>query len=314
MAKNSKKDPELIAAVVTTKKMLAEVAEICGVVQDEFILKPWWVGAPPADTPGMTNYWRYPGVYGSSMARYLPDEVAKSRDGRNSALWAPKDAVTGAEYHTIQIYTFRKMLEDGWPEWNYIKDDKDRLVKDTNGNYKYGKVMNESPLRFLDRLRKELRTLWRFDEKNLFTFTFALLECAKDGKPREDTSAKVVPGQALPRVQMYEAKPVKPDDPRITDNIKQVSIGLRAVYDFVGAALLPKAITSNDRLFLEWMKERGGSATMTEVNSFLNSKGLPGGGQLPVPLKIFCDKVGKPGSKTPWVVRDEALALLDKAA
>ncbi len=296
-SKNSRLDPELMAAVESTKAKMVEVAATARVALDEYITDPWWVELPPGGPPGVKNVFHYPNSE-YPLRAWLSEELFEpTKYGKR--LLTPTDIASGTRFHELFVWAFCAMLEAGWPVAGYNGLDNSKTQKET-------------PRTFLDRVKRNTRTLWRTDELNIFTECFALLEFKKDGRPREDRAAKVMPGQPLPRVQQWYAEPVSPDSPRMKTNIVATSKLLRELFRRAAIALLPKQLEPDDVKFLRWMKERGGSAPAGEVNQFLTKNKIPGGGQMPRQLVIFCEKEGTPGSTTPWVVFDEALQLLDK--
>lgn len=319
MGRDSNKDPEMVAARERTLGLLSELADVVEVALDDFLRDPRWCGLPGKDV-GKIHPPSYPTF--RRLDRWLNDSI-KARVQRNNYwtdLATPTNAEEGAEYHGFHIRALASMFRDGMPsfkhDWNKPKGE--------------WAVEKESPARFLDRIRGEMRYAHRLDDESMMTVCFALLECKKVGKPRADTE-QVDRGYASEMhpdggrqwlgyehrplgtfSQKYEYRPIKSALASTMTSVLDVQRGIRGVYDHVGVALLPRNPSKADLMFIEWIHGRGGKARSMEVRKWLTSAGLADGGDDPAfpYFKKWCDKTGTARSQAPWELRPEALTLI----
>lgn len=290
MGKPSTKDPQKIAERERTVELLKEVAAVSKIALDAFIQDPRWMGLPGANAISKPSYPR-------SWANdpYVDPSVKTTSKYGIIKIGEPIDDRTGEEFHIQQIWGFIRRFEAGISSFEYQHD--------VNGNALFDqpkvKVEGETPYAYMDRIRGALRGEDRLDTDTNIVKTFALMRCTAVGKPTDAG------------LQEYEYKIFKESEIAIHPTIIDVKMAVRAAFDHVALALMPKNLNERELNFLKWAKEKGGTVRGSEVKLWLKEKGYPRGGQDPASsyLRKFADKTGPARSRKPWLVREEAFVI-----
>ncbi len=283
MSRNSRKNPEMVAAADRLRELLSEAGALVDGAIKEWEHEPRWCGFVGSDASYRSDRW-YPRYY---RLWFDPSNtiVSKAYDKIDNQHPSAANEGPAKAFHIAAMRGVQRSLYGGISS----------------------KDANETPAAYLDRIRGELRYADRLDEKNTITCAFALLEVKKVGRPYDaDDNGTTV------RVQDYEYRPLPKQKVDVLTGVINLAHGLRRAFDHAALALLPKSVTDDERKFLDWVADKGGTVRHGEAMKWFSDNGSRVGGDSPIVLRKFCDKEGGAGSRKPWRVRPEALALIGR--
>lgn len=289
MNSNSRKDPSMIEAVNKLRTLLNDIADAAELARDEYRLNPRNCGIPKNVSLLMKeDMWYYPHTW---IINFWRTEA-------NRTLWRPSNESEAVKYHESMIDAFIQMFRDGIPAIGWSRNEEDHTIS----------ALNESPRKYLDRIRGVLRHEYRLDSDSMLTRTFALLRCIEE-KPSmkrgfDDLSTAMPTFSPLPEIEL-----------QCFPHINNLSIAMKRAFDHTAISLLPKRLTTRQHMFLQWICARGGKCRQFELISWLKedrARGLPSRGQgfERILLRTFCEKDTK-GTRTDWTIRPESIALLN---
>lgn len=305
----------MIAARDRTLVLMKELGAAAREALKSFERDPRWCGLPGPDVGKFREKYDLQYPYDARLSRYVPSagrNPTPQRSGydRWDGLVPVVDEKSGHLFHQNQIVAFARYFEAGTPAYKYeygVPKEDMKVIAD------------ESPITFMDRVRRNLRYMERTDDRNLLTTTFALLECKPVGRPYPDIGHEYDDVNLVYKEirlgtfsRKYEYTPIRQSVVDVLESVRVVQTAMKRVFDHVSVSLLPEKATEAEIAFLGWIHKRGGEARSFEVNEFLEKSHLSNNGQDPAFsfFKKFCEKTGNSGTRKPWRVRPEALRLI----
>ena len=283
---NSRKDPVMVEAVRRLRELLTQVADAAVIARREYEANPRWNG-------------------------YVLEGL--SDDGK---VW---NRGTGYSYPCLP-YWVRAWTDEGTGLSGHTRADFERshlvtidgFIRGFRNGLTPSYIQNETPRRYLDRVRSILRYEGFLDDRSAVSKAFALLRIVRDGRPYVD------PYESMKTVQDWKWVPISKMELLALPGVLGLRDAMVAAFDHASVSLIPRRLSMRHHEFLTWLIERGGSCRTSELIAWINEdktggRGAPSSGQgmERTLLRTFCDKPGGKMSRTAWVIRPEAQLLYE---